>query len=154
MDCVLPESTITEQHHRAKFTQSEDTKLKRLVKKYGATRWEEVADEMPQKNARQCKERWMNCLDPNINKAPWSEQEDNLLLLLHKAMGEHWTKMAVYFSGRTDVNLKNRWTLIRKWEKLKKGDTKRELSITPAEEIFSRSPEEDKVIQDTLFSLF
>lgn len=47
---------------------------------------------------------------------PWTKEEDDLLEQKFNEMGPHWAKMAAFFPGRTDVNLKNRWSslLVRK----------------------------------------
>lgn len=46
--------------------------------------------------------RWVNCLDPSLNKAEWTEEED---LKLEEAIAKHgycWSKVAAYVQRRTD----------------------------------------------------
>lgn len=53
--------------------------------------------------------RWHNHLDPNINKGPWTEEEDDLLISKHSELGNKWAEIAKYMEGRTDNMIKNRW---------------------------------------------
>ncbi|KAK9813823.1 hypothetical protein WJX73_000219 [Symbiochloris irregularis] len=52
---------------RSLWTREEDDRLKRLVDKYGAKYWTRLAEYMPGRHAKQCRERWLNHLDPSVN---------------------------------------------------------------------------------------
>lgn len=56
--------------------------LTKLIKKYGPKKWAKIAQKIPQREGKQCWERWHNHLDPNIKKIQWSEKEEWLLYLL------------------------------------------------------------------------
>lgn len=45
----------------------------------GLTKWSEIAERIPGRIGKQCRERYFNHLDPNINKNPWSTEEDIVL---------------------------------------------------------------------------
>ena len=45
------------------------------------------------------RERWHNHLNPDINKAPWSEEEDRTILSTHSAMGNRWAELAKFLPG-------------------------------------------------------
>ena len=97
-----------------KFTVDEDEKLKLLVKKYGESNWEEITNQMPGRNLRQCKDRWMYYLSPNVNTAPWSNEEEQKLVRLVKEIGPHWVKIASLFDRRTDTQIKNKWNVLKR----------------------------------------
>ena len=103
-------------HHsqRNKFTMTEDKLLKELVERYGTNSWGKIAEIIPNRNSRQCHDRWVNYLSPNINKNPWTEEEEMLLLSTIEQIGLHWVKIAKKLPGRTDIQIKNRWNVIKR----------------------------------------
>ena len=46
------------------------------------------------------RERWHNHLNPDINKSPWSEEEDRTILSTHSAMGNRWAELAKFLPGK------------------------------------------------------
>ena len=59
---------------------------------------------------KQCRERWYNHLDPNINKGAWTREEDEAIIDTHEKLGSKWAQIArVVGNGRTDNAIKNRW---------------------------------------------
>ena len=97
------------------FTEDEDEQLKELVKKYGMYSWEKVAAGMETRTARQCKERFLFYLDPNINNEPYTIEEDLMLLNIVKEKGTRWSYFANYvLKDRTQYSLKNRWWFLQR----------------------------------------
>ena len=104
------------------FSLSEDEKLRELVKKNGLYAWEKIAIQMKTRTARQCKERYIYYLDPNINNEPYTIEEDIKLLNLVKERGTKWASLTDNFDRRSQYSLKNRWMYLQRT--LKRIDTK------------------------------
>ena len=99
---------------KAKFSPEEDKQLIELVKKYGDNSWETVCCKMNQRNERQCRDRWFYYLSPDLNKGPWTKEEDDLLIKGVKSYGPSWVRITKLFKGRTDVQIKNRWNVVKR----------------------------------------
>lgn len=58
------------------------------VKHYGQGQWALVASMVGTgRNGKQCRERYTNHLDPTVNNAAWTTDEDELIMLLRAHIG-------------------------------------------------------------------
>ena len=68
------------------------------------------------KSSKQCRERWVNSLCPNINKGIWDEKEENILFFNQLKMGNKWSELAKLLPGRSENDIKNHfYSKLRKY---------------------------------------
>jgi hypothetical protein len=91
------------------FTSDEDNALARLVQQHGSKNWCKIAEYLPNRTPKQCRERWHNHLDPTIIRGPWSEKEDLIIAQKRAVLGNKWAEIATFLPGRNDTLVKNRW---------------------------------------------
>ncbi|OMJ68649.1 hypothetical protein SteCoe_33842 [Stentor coeruleus] len=95
----------------------EDKILQELVDKYGIKHWKIISKELNKsvykgisiRNSKQCRERWINHVNPSLNKAKWTESEDVYILENQIQFGNKWSEIARGMNGRTENAVKNRW---------------------------------------------
>nr|GMD40745.1 Myb-like protein L [Ipomoea batatas] len=76
---------------------------------FGPKTWRKIAQYVPGRTHVQCRERWVNSLDPSLNLNQWTEEED---LKLEAAIQEHgysWSKVAACVAPRIDSQCRRRW---------------------------------------------
>ena len=73
------------------------------------TSWAKIAEVMPGRTAKQCRERYNNHVDPAIKKDKiWSAEEDALVMQLHAEHQNQFAKIARSIPGRCYDDVKNR----------------------------------------------
>ena len=86
----------------------EDSRLLELIKIYGKN-WSQVAEHMQGRSAKQIRDRYINKLDPNLNRTRWAAEEDETLMQLYLQFGTSWTAIAKQLPGRSENMVKNRF---------------------------------------------
>lgn len=94
---------------KGSWTRQEDEVIINFVHTYGCKSWTKLASLLPGRIGKQCRERWLNHLNPDLNRGPWTPEEDQQLLLLHEQFGNHWSKISYLMPSRADNMIKNRW---------------------------------------------
>jgi hypothetical protein len=94
---------------RRKFTIDEDSHLRSLVDRFGSKNWDDIARFVPGRTARQCRDRYKNYLIESIVQAPWTREEDAIVIDRYRQFGPKWAEISRYLSGRSGNHVKNRW---------------------------------------------
>jgi hypothetical protein len=94
---------------RRKFTHEEDLRLRSLVEQIGTKSWEAVSKFMPNRTARQCRDRYKNYLLDSLICEAWAPEEDTIIIEKFREIGPKWVEIAKYLNGRSGNHVKNRW---------------------------------------------
>jgi hypothetical protein len=99
---------------KIKFSVEEDELLAYLVRELGTKGWKYIAQLMRTRNARQCRDRWNNYLNPALRMGGWTKEEDELLLKKYALFGSKWSKIAKHFKRRSDLSIRNRCHMLER----------------------------------------
>lgn len=112
------ESIVT----RKSWTAEEDKMLLEIIQTTGARQWSAIAIELNQlvhsnrqvRKGKQCRERWLGHLNPDIVRETWTNEEDSILLFKQSCFGNRWSEISKFLPGRTENQIKNRWRKLGK----------------------------------------
>jgi hypothetical protein len=97
------------------WAKDEDSLLLNLVQNMRMPmKWSIVAQSLPERTGKQCRERYVNHLNPRLKTSDWNAVEDTTIFHLYGSMGSHWAKMSKVIPGRTDNGIKNRFHNLRR----------------------------------------
>lgn len=122
------------------WSPQEDEILRQAVHKHGQ-QWKFIANHVNDaartlslspfiRNGNQCRERYVNHLDPNLTPLKkWTPHEDNLLLSLYDDIGSKWSQMTSHFVGRSENMIKNRFHSITGINSMRKKERRMKIKM-------------------------
>jgi hypothetical protein len=90
------------------WAKEEDRQITEYVSANGKN-WALISKMMPTRNGKQIRDRFLNYLDPNINRDKFTEDEDKHIIENYIKHGSKWSVIAKNFPGRTGDMIKNRF---------------------------------------------
>jgi len=114
---------------KGRWTEEEDEFLLQLVQDQTELnesghnkniKWNVISEAMQDsRSAKQCRERWVNHLNPAVTKNAWHPEEDKTLLALHEKFPNKWANISRCLPGRSESMVKSRLTKLTKYQKKK-----------------------------------
>jgi hypothetical protein len=112
-----------QQASKVKFDPAEDKLLFDAVRMFGCANWQRIANLIPARSARQCRERWTNYLNPDLFNGEWTADDDRMLLARYDEIGPKWVVIARFFPGRSKNSVRNRLLQLQRREQVEKPPT-------------------------------
>ncbi|KAI3454441.1 hypothetical protein Pfo_011104 [Paulownia fortunei] len=104
------------------WSPEEDEKLYNYITRFGVGCWSSVPKLAGlQRCGKSCRLRWINYLRPDLKRGMFSQEEEDLIISLHEALGNRWAQIAAQLPGRTDNEIKNFWNSSLKKKLIKQG---------------------------------
>jgi hypothetical protein len=76
--------------------------------------WLEIANRLPGRSGKQCRDRWCNVLDPTRKRSKWTKEEDVVVLEAYQRLGNSWAAIQQLLPGRTQLQVRDRLRTVAK----------------------------------------
>ncbi|MDR1597523.1 MAG: hypothetical protein LBR89_01130 [Holosporales bacterium] len=119
---------------RPRFSKEEDALIREAVQAFGTKKWDDVAGRVPNRDARQCRDRWKHYLSGDVH-APITQEEGDLLWEKYEEFGRKWSILASCVPGRTNLDVK-----IYILKRLNRGDNMLRMVAPPPPATMARWP--------------
>lgn len=100
--------------NKGNWTEEEDGMLKKWVRstnfevaEHGPSQWTGCAQVISGRKGKQCRERWVNILDPCVKIGGWSDSEQARIFEFMKEYFTSWSRISKRLRGRTENSIKN-----------------------------------------------
>jgi hypothetical protein len=111
------DSPLLSASHKRRWTEKEDDLLRLSIRRFGTLNWSIVAQVLPERTGKQCRERWMNQLNPKLCQDEWRPEEDCIVVQQQGICGNNWTHITQFLPGRSANAIKNRFVWLSRHAK-------------------------------------
>ena len=105
--CMQKFKNMVKVKKRGNWNANEDQLLREWVQVHGPRKWTKCSRRIEGRCGKQCRERWMNNLDPTVKRGNWTEREQSLIFRQLKTNWSSWSRTAKRLQGRTENAIKN-----------------------------------------------
>ncbi|KAG4950513.1 hypothetical protein JHK85_044417 [Glycine max] len=98
---------------RGLWSPEEDEKLLRYINTHG--------QKSLQRCGKSCRLRWINYLRPDLKRGSFTAEEEQIIIDIHRILGNRWAQIAKHLPGRTDNEVKNFWNSCIKKKLISQG---------------------------------
>ncbi|XP_027342900.1 myb-related protein 330-like [Abrus precatorius] len=107
---------------RGLWSPEEDEKLVRYINTHGHKSWSSVPKFAGlQRCGKSCRLRWINYLRPDLKRGSFTAEEEQIIIDIHRILGNRWAQIAKHLPGRTDNEVKNFWNSCIKKKLISQG---------------------------------
>ncbi|KAJ3437680.1 myb protein [Anaeramoeba flamelloides] len=121
------------------WQKEEDKQLCQAIEKNGSFVWKQIALFVPSRTPKQCRERWIHQLDPELFHGDWTQEEDDKILENRKIIGNKWSIIQKQLPRRSSNAIKNRYYSLASMERKKNKSRKKLIKKISNEKIFDES---------------
>ncbi|XP_010557354.1 PREDICTED: myb-related protein Hv33 [Tarenaya hassleriana] len=129
---------------RGLWSPEEDEKLLRYITSHGHSSWSSVPKLAGlERCGKSCRLRWINYLRPDLRRGSFTAEEEQIIIDVHRILGNRWAQIAKHLPGRTDNEVKNFWNSCIKKKLMSQGLDPRTHNLMPSHKRASSLPSND-----------
>jgi hypothetical protein len=134
-----------------KWSPEDDARVVAAIHEVGLDSWSKVASLVPGRTGKQCRERWLDKLSPEVVKHDWCPEEDATIIAMQGELGNSWAKIRDCLPGRSVGAIKNRWNWLERRDIPNHAE---EFQILAAEQSQSKKQEASNSTEEVRFELW